>query len=357
MPICVAGMHRSGTSLVAKLLHEAGLFLGAEADILPAGPGNSEGHFENVRFIEINDAILELAGGTWDRLPTFEANWHLDSRYDVLLGQAADLIGSFADREPWGWKDPRNSLTLPFWQRVIPDVKVVICVRNPLDVAQSLQARNQFDLPTGVTLWAEYSARVMAAAAPSRRLVTHYESYFLDARGETERLLRFVGLPAHTAALDALSGVANDGLRHNRLPLRDLLDGRIQYDFVRTYLDLCAEAGPVFQHDYLANLLAAIDPSLLHGLAAGERADWILGRLAAKVIEKQWEMAKQRRDFESAATAVLAASRAEIDAEKSRADELQRQVAALREQLTWKRYRWPDRVAKWLHAIRGGKRP
>ena len=356
MPICVAGMHRSGTSLVAKLLHEAGLYLGLEADILPAGPGNTEGHFENVRFIEINDAILELAGGTWDRVPTFGANWQLDSKYDVLLGRAANLVGSFAGREPWGWKDPRNSLTLPFWQRAIPEVKVVVCVRNPLDVAQSLQARNQFDLPTGVTRWAEYSARVSAAADSARRLVTHYESYFLDACAEAERLLRFAGLPADGAAMDVLSGVAKDDLRHNRLPLRDFLDGRIQYDFVRTYLDLCAEAGPVFARNYTSDLLAAIDPSLVNDDVVADPTSRLLGRLAAKVVEKQCEMAKQRRDLETAVAAAHAAALAEIDSEKRRADELHRQVAALREQLTWKRYRWADRAAKWLRAIRGGKR-
>ncbi len=348
MPICVAGMHRSGTSLVAKLLHEAGLFLGPESDILPPGEGNTEGHWENVRFIEINDAILELAGGTWDRPPTVETGWQFQLKYDGLFERAIELVRSF--QEPWGWKDPRNSLTLPFWQRVIPDVKVVICVRNPLDVAQSLQARNKFPLPTGVTLWADYSSRVAAAAEPARRLVTHYESYFLDFRAEAERLVRFAGLTADAASL---GGIVKDELRHNRLPLQQFLDGRIQYDFVRTYLDLCAEAGPVFLRDFETNIFAAVDPSIANDAAIGDRTVWMLGRLAARVVEKQWQLGMQRRELEAAAAVSLAVSRAETNAEKCRADDWQKQAETLREQLTWSRYRWADWLAKWLHKIRG----
>ena len=96
-----------------------------------------------------------------------------------------------------------------------------------------------------------------------------------------------------------------------------------------------------------------IDLSLVNDDLAADSTPRLLGRLAAKVVEKQCEMAKQRRELEGAVAAALAASRAEIDAEKRRAAELQTQVETLREQLTWKRYRWADGMAKWLHALRG----
>jgi hypothetical protein len=35
LPVAIVGMHRSGTSMVAKLLQQAGLNLGAEADLMP----------------------------------------------------------------------------------------------------------------------------------------------------------------------------------------------------------------------------------------------------------------------------------------------------------------------------------
>ena len=142
MPICIAGMHRSGTSLLSRLLNRCGLYLGPDADILPAEPSNAEGHWENTRFIGINEALLAQSRCAWNFVRPQDDRWELASCYDSARELAAQLVTTFAGREPWGWKDPRNSLTLPFWQRVIPEVKVVICVRNPLDVAQSLQARN-----------------------------------------------------------------------------------------------------------------------------------------------------------------------------------------------------------------------
>lgn len=43
-PVCVTGMHRSGTSLVARLLHECGFHLGREDELLAPNPANVEGY-------------------------------------------------------------------------------------------------------------------------------------------------------------------------------------------------------------------------------------------------------------------------------------------------------------------------
>ena len=49
------------------------------------------------------------------------------------------LIEGFDSAGVWGWKDPRNSLTLPFWQDLLPGLKTLIMVRNPLEVAHSMK--------------------------------------------------------------------------------------------------------------------------------------------------------------------------------------------------------------------------
>jgi len=59
MPICVAGMHRSGTSMVGRLLYQGGLYLGPDSELMPPGPDNPDGYWENRRFLQINDGILE----------------------------------------------------------------------------------------------------------------------------------------------------------------------------------------------------------------------------------------------------------------------------------------------------------
>src|SRR5687767_11407458 len=67
VPICVAGMHRSGTSLVTHLLQMCGMYLGDERDLVPAATANPDGYWEHRRFVEINQELLTILGGDWDR--------------------------------------------------------------------------------------------------------------------------------------------------------------------------------------------------------------------------------------------------------------------------------------------------
>lgn len=42
---------------------------------------------------------------------------------------------------PWGWKDPRNTITLPIWLELFPNAKILHIRRHGVDVAQSLRKR------------------------------------------------------------------------------------------------------------------------------------------------------------------------------------------------------------------------
>jgi len=47
--LIIAGMHRSGTSLISQWLNRCGLNLGE--NMIGASSGNVEGHFEDIDFI------------------------------------------------------------------------------------------------------------------------------------------------------------------------------------------------------------------------------------------------------------------------------------------------------------------
>ena len=144
-PICIAGAHRSGTSMVTRLLHECGLYLGAESDLMPAQADNPDGFWEHLRFVALNDEILNSLGGAWDLPPNLTENF-ASNRLDPLREKARALVHQFVETGIWGWKDPRNSLTWPFWKAVLPSLKTLIVVRNPLEVAYSM--RKGMELPT-----------------------------------------------------------------------------------------------------------------------------------------------------------------------------------------------------------------
>ena len=57
----IAGMHRSGTSLVAGLVRAAGLPMGEE--LVGASATNPHGHHEDRAFVALHDAALAACAG------------------------------------------------------------------------------------------------------------------------------------------------------------------------------------------------------------------------------------------------------------------------------------------------------
>src|SRR5262245_46357503 len=88
MPICVAGIHRSGTSMITRLLHCCGVSLGAADDLLPAAPDNPAGFWENRRFLAVNDMLLMALGGSWSAPPPFPPGWERATALDPLVAHA-----------------------------------------------------------------------------------------------------------------------------------------------------------------------------------------------------------------------------------------------------------------------------
>ena len=67
MSLCfvIVGMHRSGSSLVARIFHEMGVYLGEEL----MGPdfANLEGFYENMDFVRLNNTLMTEVDGDWNR--------------------------------------------------------------------------------------------------------------------------------------------------------------------------------------------------------------------------------------------------------------------------------------------------
>ncbi len=260
MPVCIAGMHCSGTSMVARLLNLCGLYLGPEDDLWPSTPDNPEGYWENIPFNKLNDEILNQLDGDWKKPPAMPEGWELRPEMIPLQRKATDLILRFSSYEPWGWKDPRNSITLPFWKRLIPNLKVVICLRNPLEVEQSLRNRIYSPTASGLNLWLTYNQRLLSSVHLEVRVITHYDAYFCDPREELRRVLGMLNIPASEEPIDRACPAASLSLRRNRFTSQDLLEAKLPADLVKCYMDMCAEAGPVYQMGPSSEPVARTNP-------------------------------------------------------------------------------------------------
>lgn len=199
--ICVLGPGRTGTSLTVRLLGLAGVYLGPEAELLSRTgiPANPKGFWEHRGIARVNQRVLDRLGGSWSEPPPLPPGWADTARLAPEHERARALLErDFGGRALWGWKDSRNSLTLPFWQRLLPaetcELRYVICLRNPVDVAASLTPPRPLSREQAVDLWALYVASALANTAGRSRLLVRYEDYFREWRGTVERLLRFAGL-------------------------------------------------------------------------------------------------------------------------------------------------------------------
>jgi GT2 family glycosyltransferase/predicted nucleic acid-binding Zn-ribbon protein len=250
---CITGAHRSGTSMVTRLLHACGLDLGPESDLMPPAPDNPDGFWENLSFIAMNDELLNELGAAWDLPP--RSTPFAEKRFAAMRSRARRLVSAFSQSNVWGWKDPRNSLTLPFWHAIIPKLRTIIVVRNPLEVAYSLHQRNRVSFHLGLSLWGVYNQRALSATAPENRIVSHYDSFFDDPHAELLRILSFLGLPDSKAANAA--ALISSERRHTHFTTQQLLDAQIPPQLFELYQQLCTEAGRVTDAELAAGNLAS----------------------------------------------------------------------------------------------------
>ena len=165
--------------MLTRLLHACGLYLGPKNELMPAQADNPDGFWEHLGFVALNDELLSELGGAWDLPPKSDESF-ANKRLDPLRMKARLLIERFNSAGLWGWKDPRNSLTLPFWQNLLPGMKTLIMVRNPLEVAHSMKERNGTSYAFGLRLWEIYNRRLIEATNEARP--AHYSLRFIFRR-------------------------------------------------------------------------------------------------------------------------------------------------------------------------------
>ncbi len=191
--ILVAGMHRSGTSAVARVINLLGADIGDAAALMEAKPDNPSGFWENQAFAAIDDDVIALLGGRWDLIPPRAIDWSFDPRFDDLRNRAQEVAREFSDAPKRVVKDPRLSITLPFWRGVIPVAGVVLPIRHPMEVAGSLWARDDMDQEMAGELWCAYVESTLAAD-PGCAIVD-YDRLVADPVGTASVLADALGLP------------------------------------------------------------------------------------------------------------------------------------------------------------------
>lgn len=255
-PTIIIGMSRSGTGILAKMLEDLGLFIGKSKD------RNHEALF----FIDLNMWLLEQSSGGLENPQSIK--YILEDKevrtlfaefinHTMKTPKAISYLGFkkyLSHRTPanldipWGWKDPRNTFTLPFWLDIFPDAKVIHIYRHGVDVAHSLRVsqekglsrlrikdsiykslywyylankfipnRKKFvylrcsSLENGVSMWEEYlnEARSHVSNLGSKAMEIKYEDLLQQPSVELKKLTAFCELEAKDSDINRVSNLGN----------------------------------------------------------------------------------------------------------------------------------------------------
>jgi hypothetical protein len=172
MQIIIFGMHRSGTSPLARIINLMGAYTGPEGSLMKPHMANPKGYWERNDVFELHQEVLKSVGGNWHGDPGWERaeldfGQLSDEQRQRFETRAREIVHNLDAHRPWVLKDPRMCLLFPLWQDLL---EVPICVhiyRSPVQVAQSLHTRDGFSIRFGIALWEKYH---LAALANTRGL-------------------------------------------------------------------------------------------------------------------------------------------------------------------------------------------
>ena len=202
-PVILLGMHHSGTSIFAEVLHRHGVFM--QADMA---------HHESKFFTRrINDRLIMGGGAGWTRnpiMPVDEVMTFLPRVRGEIESKALKkyIASGYDGRSPWGFKDPRTCVTLPLFLEVFPNARLLHIVRQEGDVAESLSSRKKSGagLIQDRALWRDLQrqhvgrVREYGAGWP-RYLEFAYEDFCRQPEATTRPIFEWLGLP-YTPELD-----------------------------------------------------------------------------------------------------------------------------------------------------------
>ncbi len=224
VPVLVVGMHRSGTSALARTLSLMGVNVGNEEDLLPAHPtDNPTGYWERADIVALHEEFLKSGGYAWNEVGGFKAS-ELGDLAKVTLrdGLRKAIRGLEQSGHSWLVKDPRLCLLLSQWLPLLDRSACVVVVRDPREIVASIlreELRGAYTSNFLLALWEKYLRSALADLAGKRVLFVSYENLLTNPVHESGRLLRSLNSLGVTGLKDlpesALRAFLDPGLKRS----------------------------------------------------------------------------------------------------------------------------------------------
>ena len=123
---------------------------------------NELGYWEPAAIVEAHDAFLRNIGSSWDDVAALPDGAFVSASAWELRQQLALLLrDEYGESRLFVVKYPRMSRLLPLWFAVLAELQVApaiaVAVRNPLEVAASLKARDGFTTTKSLLVWLRHT--------------------------------------------------------------------------------------------------------------------------------------------------------------------------------------------------------
>ena len=208
----ILGPPRTGTSLVAGILHESGISMGERFVPLEETPASPTGCYEDIEFVSVNCSILNRKGRACPKIvlpPTplepLTFTWRDRQEVESLLSQKLTRCHAV----DWGWKDMRTCFLLDLYGPHFDQLNAhLIVTHRSLDrAAHSWQQLKKCSYETSLLAMAAYYGRAMAFLFENagRWPVLHlnFDDWFDSFPAQARRLETFVGVSLNTSIYDA----------------------------------------------------------------------------------------------------------------------------------------------------------
>jgi hypothetical protein len=196
----------------------------------PAEDNNEAGFWEPQSVAKLNDEILQALDSEWDDVFSFRPREYLSNFDGYYLGRAVELLKmEFSESELIVLKDPRISVLSAFWERALRRAgyatHYVVMVRNPLEVAESLRARDGFPREKSLLLWNSYMVAVDRDTRNRPRTFISFDELMSNWRSVRQRIEQSsrCPFPRDTAmASIEIDRYLSHRLRHHKAAADDL---------------------------------------------------------------------------------------------------------------------------------------
>ena len=220
--LVVLGMHRAGTSALARVLALHGADL--PRTLMAPGEDNPAGFWESRQISDLTEAVLRSAGVRWDALGAFPMDWFQSDAADAFQAEMTrTLKEEFGDSRLFVLKDPRLCRLTPLLAGALRDFGAepfyILPVRNPLEVASSLYLRNQQIPARGMLLWLRHVLDAEYGTRGARRAFSTYQGLLEDWPRVMSRLSRTLSIRWPKSRRQVTPGVnafLSETLRHHR---------------------------------------------------------------------------------------------------------------------------------------------